>query len=210
MPRIAISAIALCLIVWSISAFLKNYVTSKVDSTMKAVEWPSLKDQWLDVDLPIQEVKRISPGHFRVVTQGIYDGQVLGLTFDFNNIDPNTSFLANPANSLTATPNGVVITSQGKPTLNFIRKYAELAGKSVTNINVPTTINLTAITLGGEPQNIDTKGSKIKVFHADDQPEGPFYFEAFINPDVPHGYIGLHEKDPEYRDALLRSFGAQF
>ena len=211
MLRIGLGITAFCLIVWLALSVGQSYVKRRTDLGLRAVEWPSLKDQWLDVNLPVREVKQISPGHFRVITQGVYDGEVLGLTFEFNGIDPNNAFLANPSEGkITATSNGVVIISQGTPTANFVRAYAKLANKSLSKLSVPDNLNFTAISLGGNPRDVDMAQSKIKVFHADDQAEGPFYFEAFINPDVPHGYIESHEKDPDYRDGILRSFGAQF
>ncbi len=181
---------------------------------VKEAEWPNLKDDWLDVRLPVEEVEKISPGHFRVVTQGLYNGQTLGLTFDFRNVDPNRDFLNNlgktDAGDIKATPSGIVVISQGEPTANFVRAYAALAHKSLSGLTVPSTLNFNAINLEGDPQNIPDGASKIKVFHADDDSAGPYYFEAFINPEVPKGYIEFSEKDPEYRDGLLRSFGAKF
>jgi hypothetical protein len=191
-----------------------NHRERKQAPSLREVEWPNLKDSWLDVRLPVEEVKKISPGHFRVVTQGLNNGQTLGLTFDFKNIDPNRDFLQNlgkpNAGEVKATPGGVVLTSQGEPTANFVRTYAALAHRSLSGLTVPSTLNLNAINLEGDPQSIPEEAGKIKVFHADDDSDGPYYFEAFINADVPKGYIELSEKDPEYRDGLLRSFGAKF
>jgi hypothetical protein len=175
-----------------------NHRERKQAPSLREVEWPNLKDSWLDVRLPVEEVKKISPGHFRVVTQGLNNGQTLGLTFDFKNIDPNRDFLQNlgkpNAGEVKATPGGVVLTSQGEPTANFVRTYAALAHRSLSGLTVPSTLNLNAINLEGDPQSIPEEAGKIKVFHADDDSDGPYYFEAFINADVPKGYIETQRK----------------
>ena len=71
----------------------------------------------------------------------------------------------------------------------------------------PTTIRpttaFTAISLGGEPSDLTKGPTKIKLFFESDAEDR--YAELFTNIDLANGVLQIHEKDPEYRSALIKA-----
>jgi hypothetical protein len=109
---------------------------------------------------------------------------------------------------ISAKANGVVLQLRGKPGENFVRMLASAYRIPIVSISLPDTVPLTAVALEGDPQHIASVALKIKVFHRDDDPDGPYYFELYIDPDLPNGVVALNEKDMDYRKPILRSLGA--
>ncbi|QHW31106.1 hypothetical protein GZH47_09725 [Paenibacillus rhizovicinus] len=62
-------------------------------------------------------------------------------------------------------------------------------------------ITFTSVVLEG-----NSKSSKIKLFYNDETEEN--YAECYLNIDLPNKKVEWFEKDPEYREALLRALSA--
>jgi hypothetical protein len=68
---------------------------------------------------------------------------------------------------------------------------------------VVATLGFTAISLGGEPADLGKGPAKIKLFFESDAEDR--YAELYTNVDLASGVLQIHEKDPEYRSALIHA-----
>lgn len=97
---------------------------------------------------------------------------------------------------------GVVIRSQGARSDRFLKalavKYQYQGIVRSMRLEVPAT----AIVLEGHD-----RPTKIKIFFNDgEEDDQNLYAELFLNFDIKRNQIELAEKDPEYRDGVIRSF----
>lgn len=64
----------------------------------------------------------------------------------------------------------------------------------------------TAIALQQQDTDLANCGVKFKLFGRDGEPfDEDAYYESFFNVDFPAGYVSWNEKDPDYRQALIRA-----
>jgi hypothetical protein len=100
----------------------------------------------------------------------------------------------------------VVIKSSGKKTEAFVRALAKAYGLQAPKFEFRA-IALTAISLAGDPRKVDSMPVKLKLF-CESERAGE-YAEIYLNFDLSHHIVQLHEKDPEYRRAVLRLLSAK-
>ena len=166
-------------------------------------------DGFADFKLPVTHRACNSRGGCVVDVSGTYDKQPIALRIAFAPDMRGNRFDDLKANGgFSAKANGVVLQLWGKPGENFVRMLASVYQVPILSVSVPETIPLTAVPLEGNPQNIAAAPLKFKVFHRDDDPDRPYYFELYIDPDLSRGVVGFNEKDIGYRKPILRSFGA--
>ena len=99
----------------------------------------------------------------------------------------------------------VTIKSAGKQTEAFVRALARAYRQPVPKFEF-SAITLTAISLAGEPWKADFVPVKLKLF-CESEKDGE-YAEIYLNFDLLHHIVQFHEKDPEYRKAVLRLLSA--
>ena len=68
-------------------------------------------------------------------------------------------------------------------------------------------IPFTGITLEGQPRGLASAPVKIKLFVESDDEDG--YGELYTNIDVPGRRLEIREKDPDYRDPVMRALGSE-
>jgi hypothetical protein len=67
----------------------------------------------------------------------------------------------------------------------------------------------TAIALHQGKLNIEREPVRLKLFGGDAEPiDEDAYYESFFNVDLANGFVFWNEKDPEYRQPLLRALAA--
>ena len=64
-------------------------------------------------------------------------------------------------------------------------------------------ISFTATSLGENPEQLETRELKIKLFYEPEVQDG--YAEVFLNVEFTSGIVELREKDEEYRKPLVRA-----
>lgn len=89
----------------------------------------------------------------------------------------------------------------------FLTKLAELYGVPAAGSSFVKREAVTAFPLDGDPSNIKNEPVKFKVFFNDGDTEEK-YAELYVNVDLPSGNVELAEKDPEYRENVVRAFGS--
>ena len=97
----------------------------------------------------------------------------------------------------------VTIKSAGKSTEAFVRALAKAYGKAAPPFAL-TERQLTAIALGGDPRNAYAGKVELKLFCESERENE--YAEIYLNFDLSKRVVELHEKDPEYRVAVLKFF----
>jgi hypothetical protein len=95
----------------------------------------------------------------------------------------------------------VRLESIGVQTESFVRALAKAYGQPVDGYEFAD-VTLTAITLEGDPKTVRTLPVKLKAFY-ESQTEGE-YAEFFLNLDLPRRIVQFHEKDQDYRRAIVR------
>ena len=71
--------------------------------------------------------------------------------------------------------------------------------------------SFTAIALHQGNIDLGRQGVRIKIFGRKTVPRSGYvnYFESFFNVDLPNGLVYWNEKDPDYREPLLRALGGR-
>jgi hypothetical protein len=95
----------------------------------------------------------------------------------------------------------VLIESVGPRTEAFARAVAKSYRQNLASYE-STYVSLTAISLQGDPMQVRTQPVKLKVFY--ESSKEAEYAEAYLNFDLPRGIVQFHEKDPDYREAIVR------
>ena len=197
-----------CLAVASIVAVFAWRATHSAPQELLPIGFP-VEEGWADIKLPVTDVACTSKGVCRITTLGLYQGEKAGITIETTDIAPSSGFSHPQSGPRKATPGGIVLESQGEPTLNLLRMLSSLYQHPLSNFDVPDELKLSALTIEGDPEDIESSALKFRVLYRDDQPEGPDYFEMYINPDLPHGFVEFAEKDQQYRVPILRAFGGK-
>lgn len=101
---------------------------------------------------------------------------------------------------------GVVkIISTGEDSDSFIRALAHIYEVDSPTGQMSESAEFTAISLGGNPANIENGPVKLKLFF---EPDGDGYAEVYANFDLAAKKFYFNEKDPEYRPFLLSALSA--
>ncbi len=102
---------------------------------------------------------------------------------------------------------GVRLESVGAESDAFVSELAAIYGIT-TPTKMRQSVLFTAFPLQGDPTELLTQHLNFKVFHDEDDSLGE-YSEAYVHVDIPHRYIRLDEKDPEYRAPLLKALSQE-
>lgn len=107
-----------------------------------------------------------------------------------------------------------------RPAIEFLRSGPEsdhlldvlagLYGMPHEGLRMVERISLTGIALHQDDVDMETEPIKIKLFggDSDEEVERDEYFESFFNLDLSSGFVFWNEKDPDYRDPLIRGLCA--
>ena len=96
---------------------------------------------------------------------------------------------------------GVVrLESVGKPSDLFVRSLAQAYKQKIEQFDF-SSVELVAISLGGDPRAVCIEPVKFKLFYESEKEED--YAEAYLNFDLSHSLVQFHEKDPAYRKSVL-------
>ena len=166
-----------------------------------AAELPELFSKseagFADAELKAQKIERASDGSV-VITAAARAGKE---NVGFRVIFPSLWKEWRPQGfSGTLRQGTVKIESIGKHTEAFVHALAKAYAKKVQRYEF-TQVRLTAISLEGDPRKVETLPVKLKMFYESGNEEE--YAEVFLNFDLPHRVVQFHEKDPDYRKAVL-------
>lgn len=101
---------------------------------------------------------------------------------------------------------GVSFRSLGGVSDDLITALARLYEISDQPLRMVPEETFTAIALQQQDTDLAAYGVKLKLFGRDGEPfDEDAYYESFFNVDLPSGYVSWNEKDPDYRNALIRA-----
>jgi hypothetical protein len=106
-----------------------------------------------------------------------------------------------------ASFSGVVrIASTGDDSNTFVRSLAALYGAEATPSPMTKSAEFAAISLHGDPTDLESGPVKLKLFYESEDEES--YAEVYANFDLQARKFYFNEKDPEYRAPILKALYA--
>jgi len=169
---------------------------------LRAADLPSavfanLKEDWGDADLKAASVEKKEDGSIIIVTTADYEKETMGFRVV---LSPKWETWRPKELSVDLYRGSVWLESIGKPSEIFIQCLARAYKQKIGQINF-SSVKLAAISLGGDPRLVRSEPLKLKLFFESEKEE--VYAEIFLNLDLPHSIIQFHEKNPDYRKAVL-------
>ncbi len=102
--------------------------------------------------------------------------------------------------------NGVVFLRSGPESDRLISAIARRCGMDGAGLIFAASESFTIIALHQGEIDLEREIVKIKLFGREADPEGDAdYYECYFNVDLPNGLVYWNEKDPGYREPLLRA-----
>ena len=98
---------------------------------------------------------------------------------------------------------GMVLVGIGVQSDRFLASLSSLYGLTAIPERMAKLTEVSAISLQGNPERILSEPVATKIFFCAYPDSGVPYAEAFLSFDIPRGTIEFHEKDPEYRQAIV-------
>jgi hypothetical protein len=154
----------------------------------------STMGQFLDVDLPISEIRE-GTGFVGVVAHGDIQGTTVGFEVDFPTSEHSG---IHPPLALGKAR----IRSVGADSDRFVAFLAQRYGLSAPANGMVQAVDASIAALEGDPAHPMNARANIKFFFYDSGPDDR-YAEVYINVDPKGRMLEFHEKDPEYRKPLL-------
>jgi hypothetical protein len=175
---------------------------------LRAAELPAsvfinLKNDWGDADLKATSVEKKEDGSTVIIAAAEYGKEPMGFRVVLSaKWEPWR--LKELSKDLYR---GVVrLESIGKPSEVFVQCLARAYKQKIKRVGFAS-VKVVAISLGGDPRLVRREPVKLKLFFQNTNDDA--YAEVFLNFDLPHSLVQLHEKDPGYRNALLDFFSGE-
>jgi hypothetical protein len=162
----------------------------------------SAEEGWADLDFKLTRLAPLPGGRRYLEGHGLHQGKRVGFAVTLGG-----QWSESPMEEAGGT------LYQGQATLLSIgpesdRMLAVLDGLYGTNLGASAMhdeIEVAAVGLLTDPRQLDEQPVRMKLFFNADHEGQPDYAEAFLNVVVPEGTIQFHEKDHDYRGALIRA-----
>lgn len=164
----------------------------------------SLEDGFVDIGLPIVEFRREPDGLVLVTARGEVRGRNVGFAVD---IVPGWKEQRTDAREIVFYWGWARLRSIGAQSDAFVRLLAELYARPAPRAVMPDRVDAEAAGLLNDPALVLEHPTKMKLFFRPDSEQD--YAEVFLNIDIPEKKLEFREKDPEYREPLLRALGAE-
>ena len=144
--------------------------------------------------------QQVQPDGVRKFTiEAIHEGERIGLA-----IELLTSWTPGTIGEDIPSFSGIVTyRSVGSLSNRFVSLLDQLYDSNIRPSAMNDSIAFAAITLGGNPHELDSESVQIKLFFEHDDEER--CAEVYTNVDLPNGKIQIREKDEGYRVALIHA-----
>jgi hypothetical protein len=100
------------------------------------------------------------------------------------------------------------LSSLGEESDLFVQVLDRLYETRVGAARMSQNVDVTAVSLGGHPRSLETEPLKMKFFFDVDPDER--YAEFYLNCDVVQKRVEFHEKDQDYRKAVVLALSAPY
>jgi hypothetical protein len=174
----------------------------------KKLLWPKAyidkSEGFVDISLAEIESKEISKGNFKVLCGASIDGKNIGFSIILAN-NWKKQQLEDVEDEYCFYWGSVTILSIGEESKQFIIELSKLYGFDLEVNAMNDEIKFQAVSLGINPQLIFSTPARIKLFYENIDE----YAEVFLNINLQNRIIQWHEKDEEYRKALIHSLSSE-
>lgn len=161
------------------------------------------EDGFVNIDLPVYKHETLPSGGFRFYARGSLEKTQIGFIIEISKDWKKTKIEDLGEEAYFYWGSGT-FRSSGKDTDNFVSLLSSLYGNKRKKLKALQKIDADVVGLLDNPALVDTEPVKMKFFFNSDEDE-TFYSEVFINIDLSKKTIEFHEKDIDYRQALMRS-----
>jgi len=152
-------------------------------------------DGFVDIDLPITQIAP-DPGVTRIVARGVILGKEVGLEVDLASASQRSRGQA-------SLPLGTAqIRTLGAVSDNFVALLDSRYKIPIPSKTMLAAVAAAVVGLQGDPAHAQEGVTQMKFFFFDSGPQDR-YAEVYINVDADKRVLGFHEKDEDYRKALL-------
>lgn len=162
-------------------------------------------NEFVDLGFAIRARETLPDGSQALHAYGVHHGREVGITVILGTQWKAGSLGANVP--LVTYRGTVTYRSLGTPSDALLQILDQLYGTKLQPAAMRPTTTFTAISLGGEPADLAKGPAKIKLFFESDAEDR--YAELYTNIDLANGVLQIHEKDPEYRLALIKALQAE-
>lgn len=157
-------------------------------------------DGFVDVELPISNVKLDKEGTIQLSALGIVEGRRVGFDLD---IDSKWKVQKPDNVPITIHWGSAIVRSMGEESDAFLSLLAEKYGNGQGSLRMVRAVSVTAAMLEGDPATMKERPFKMKVFFEHGGKDK--YAEIFINVDIEKKQLEFRDKDPEYHRGILAS-----
>jgi hypothetical protein len=182
-------------------------VEKKVDQ-MKLEEITSRTDTtegFSDIFLHITDEVKLDSSHIYTV-KGRFKGKIVGVNVELASNIPQGITTDGEINAKTGfVENGLKLSSIGQESNDLLKALSDLYNIPSNKLFSKKVISATAFSLNQKVADLD-KGDyyKFKLFFNENGNEEQ-YAEIYLNINTEEKVIELHEKDPEYRTAIINA-----
>jgi hypothetical protein len=156
---------------------------------------------FVDLGFAIRSRETLPDGSQVLHAIGLHRGREVGMAVVLGNQWKAGSL--GPDVPLVTYRGTVTYRSLGATSDALLQALDELYGTRLQPTIMRQSTTFTGISLGGEPADLMKGPVKIKLFlESDDEAR---YAELYTNIDVTNGILQIHEKDPEYRSAIIKA-----
>lgn len=166
----------------------------------------SASDGFADLALFLSDSQRLADGSHSCVARSLYEGKEVGFRALLPAIWQKGSL---GDTGITTYQAPLVLESIGAASDHFVAMLAELYAQSPPRQKMAERATFTAISLEGNPAQLESGPTKIKLFFEpdvdSDEAFEQFYAELYLNIDISSLRVEFHEKDPNHRAAVLHA-----
>ncbi len=163
-------------------------------------------DGFVDLGFSLSSYERLADGAQVCVARGMYKGAEVGFRFRLPS-EWKQGTLGDTG--ITTYQSTVTFESLEAVSDSFVVALGDLYAGTFRPTIMNPEVTFTAISLAGTPASLEKGATKIKLFFepTEDSEEAYelFYAEHYLNVDLTSRTVEFHEKDEEYRGAVLRA-----
>jgi hypothetical protein len=147
---------------------------------------------FVDIDLPITQIAQ-DPGLTRIIARGVILGKELGFEVDFP---------SGPRGQTSLAPGTAQIRTLGAVSDQFVAFLDSRYKIPIPSKTMVAAVAASVVGLEGNPAHVQDGVTRMKFLFFESGPQDR-YAEVYINVDAGKRVLGFHEKDEDYRKALL-------
>jgi hypothetical protein len=159
------------------------------------------EEGFVDLVLLLAERKPIGESKELIVGNGRHKGKDVGVGITLDGVWGAKAL--SPDMPIEVRSGKLRFRRLGEESDALIQAMAQLYSVKTKSMRMKNEVEFTAMSLGGDPGHLDREPTQIKVFYESNNDDE--YAELYVNIDVAARRVELHEKDPGYRQALIRA-----